>query len=148
MISRDLAIALSDRIRLMLQHGDDADQIWTWLRVEYPDANVFERRRIIARAGQLLEYHEAIVAENPPTTLRVMYPLPPSTETERPYLLETVWRVPLIIGGEEKYRMLVLHTPNGSAYASMLGDLGDAIDELASDYDATNEPVPEFILIR
>lgn len=148
MINRERAIGLSDEFRSRFQKGVTESQAWAQLRAEEPDANVFERRRILARAKQCLAIFHDVSGGDPPGTLNVMYPLPPSTEPAMPYMLETVWRVHLDVMGEIKPRMLVIVSPNGSLWASVLDDLLEGLIDMTSDYDAEDDPDVDFILIR
>jgi hypothetical protein len=147
-ISRSVAIGLSDLYRQHRQSGITAVDAWQWLRLYEPDANVFERRRIEARGEDSLEIYLDVTAASPPAVLYLRYPLPPSTEAEVPYLLETVWRVTLLTPGGAVNRMLIVTSPNGSLWASVLSDLTEGLVVMSIDYDAEDDPDVEFILVR
>lgn len=148
MISRERATGLSDEFRAGFQRGMTEDSAWVLLRETEPDANVFERRRILARAKQCLAVFAAVADDNPPSKLNILYPLPPSTEAARAYLLETVWVIDLDVGGTIKPRTLIVVVPNGSLWDSVLAELVEAVEEMASDYDAEDEPDVHFLLVR
>jgi hypothetical protein len=147
-ISAGRAIGLADEYRRNRQGGMSASEAWVWLRNEEPDANVFERRRIEQRGEMLLDLFLDIDAGSPPASINLPYPLPPSTEAPKPYLIETVWLVNLDVGGIIRPRTLVVDIPNGSLWTTILSELEEAVMEMASDYDAEDEPDIDFLLTR
>lgn len=148
MISRELAIELSDWARQQFQNGIAESTVWSQLREGYPDANVFERRRIIARARQLVDYISDIKTGTPPIRLNVLYPLPPSTEAAGPYLLESTWTVYLDVDDEITPRNLIVPFPNNSLWTTVLNMLAFAVDEMAEGYDAEDDPDVDLLLVR
>lgn len=148
MINFARAKTLSDEYRQRLQEGFTEPQAWEWLKEFAPDANVFERRRIAARGRQLYNLWDRLQVPDPPPRLDILYPLPPSTEAARPYLVEMVYRVELFFDGGVKYRMVVVDVPNNISWTAVESRIAEAVAELSSNYGSTSEPEEEFQLGR
>lgn len=109
------------------------------LRIEYPDANFQERRRMVFRAHSIVDLEDFIIGGGDPGAITLPYPLPPSSLGTSPPAdaISIDFRSKLTTADNpDRYRIARIDDFSGTTWIDYLSELDAMFDEWEEDYGA------------